>query len=101
MLDPLWLDEELMDEYVSACTARWQSLRQDIIDRDGTCVVTTGPSNSCQACHIIPHSGVSEYPPGSLQAHRHIAPSFWGVILQSLVEFTPWFLITMRWMPTM
>jgi hypothetical protein len=58
-LDPLWLDEDVMNDrtsFESASTARRQDFRQDIIDRDGTCVVTGASPRYCQACHIIPHS---------------------------------------------
>ena len=57
-LDPLWLEQVMNDRssFESAHTAHRQDFRQDIIDRDATCVVTNATQHICQACHIIPHS---------------------------------------------
>ena len=66
MLDPLWLDAEVMNDrasYSSAYTSCQQRFRTDIVDCDRTCVMTHSPPPYCQACHIIPHSRGDEVSP--------------------------------------
>jgi len=53
MLDPLWLDATMMDDRTSSAAS---TARQDIIDPDGSCVMTGAGRENCQAYHIIPHS---------------------------------------------
>lgn len=57
-LDPLWFDDAMDDRssYASTDSYRQADFRQNIINRDRVCVMTSQPVHSCQACHIIPHS---------------------------------------------
>jgi len=58
--------------YTTARSARQADFRQDLIDRDGTCVMSGSPPRNCQACHIIPHSKGDKVCPNvsrSLQAY--------------------------------
>lgn len=58
MLDTFLLDPNLMDDQTSdtsaAITINRRKFRDDVIMRDGTCVMNG--SNGVQACHIIPHA---------------------------------------------
>lgn len=59
LLEPRWLDVDMMNDRAwsaSARTARWADFRQDIINRDGTCVITCEAPGNSQACHVVPHS---------------------------------------------
>lgn len=70
--EPLLLDPDLMDNRASdssAISIRQRDFAQDVIDRDGTCLMT-GAATNFQACHIIPHAKGSEYISG-LADHRN------------------------------
>ena len=58
MLEACLLDPDLMDERTSNTSAISTSrgkFRQDVTERDGTCVMT-GSGEGLQACHIVPHA---------------------------------------------
>ncbi|KAI0289829.1 hypothetical protein BC826DRAFT_586927 [Russula brevipes] len=45
----------------SAVSTRRDHFRLDVEQRDGTCVVTGGPPDVCEAAHILPHSKGDTY----------------------------------------
>jgi hypothetical protein len=66
LLETRWLDVDMMNDrasYSSVRTTRRADFRQDLIDRDGTCVMSNSPPRNCQACHIVPHSRGDEVCP--------------------------------------
>jgi len=78
ILDPRWLDIEMMDDrasYASGRTSRRADFRQDIINRDGTCVMTGTPPENCQACHIVPHSKGDQVCPNISPNHSKLIPA--------------------------
>ncbi|KAF8341039.1 hypothetical protein F5887DRAFT_1076780 [Amanita rubescens] len=45
----------------SDLSARRSEFRANVVERDGTCVLTGNPARQCIACHIIPHAKGSNY----------------------------------------
>jgi hypothetical protein len=87
LLEPRWLDIDMMndrDSYTSARTARRADFRQDLIDRDGTCVITGATPGNSRACHVVPHSRGDEVCPNiswSFQAYS--SPSILSISLNT------------------
>ena len=54
----VFIDHEGLNERKTTTdgTVRRWNLRQDVIRRDGACVVTGTEASSCDAAHLIPHS---------------------------------------------
>jgi hypothetical protein len=49
------IDDRTSDVHSQASTTQWR-FRDDIISRDGTCIMTNEPPVMCHACHFLPHS---------------------------------------------
>jgi hypothetical protein len=61
LIDPAGLDDRTSD--ASSLSTRRANFRQDVLDRDETCVLTSTSARLCQACHIIPHAKGDEVRP--------------------------------------
>jgi len=58
-----FVDYEVLNDKIttSSTRARQNRFRQDLVDRDGCCIVTGDPAYLSQAVHLIPHSKGDEY----------------------------------------
>jgi len=57
--DPRFVDVDIMDDRTSSTSAfstRRADFREALIERDGTCVLSSHTARACDACHCIPHS---------------------------------------------
>ncbi|KAJ7085821.1 hypothetical protein B0H15DRAFT_846503 [Mycena belliarum] len=73
---PCFIDVNAIDDRTSdasGCdlTRRRAHFRDDVIDRDGTCIITGDAPLNCTACHILPHAKGDNYM-RSLMDHRGI-----------------------------
>ncbi|KAG9310493.1 hypothetical protein JVU11DRAFT_9638 [Chiua virens] len=64
--DPRLIDVDAIDDRTmitdsSQFSTGRQDFRRQIIDRDGTCVLTGDFEHNCTACHLIPHLKGDEY----------------------------------------
>ncbi|KAJ7440622.1 hypothetical protein FB451DRAFT_1300036 [Mycena latifolia] len=74
-----FIDVNAIDDRTSNSSQHNQrhgAFRQDLIERDMTCIVTGAPPNDCTACHILPHSKGDEYMSclSSLRADQEESP---------------------------
>ncbi|KAJ6632352.1 hypothetical protein B0H10DRAFT_2206719 [Mycena sp. CBHHK59/15] len=60
-LPPRFIDINAIDDRTSDSDHYTATFRQDLIDRDGLCIVTQALANDSAACHILPHSKGDEY----------------------------------------
>jgi hypothetical protein len=61
LLDADGIDGRTSD--ASSLSTRRAAFRQELIDRDTTCVLIGSPADDCDACHIIPRSKGDEVRP--------------------------------------
>jgi hypothetical protein len=68
LLDPDLMDERTSESDASAISTSQGNFRQDVTERDRTCVVT-GTAEGCKTCHIIPHAKGHQVCPEYLMNH--------------------------------
>ena len=61
LVDVAAVDDRTSD--ASVLSTRRSEFRANVIERDGTCVLTGNPARQCIACHIIPHAKGSNVRP--------------------------------------
>ncbi|KAJ7140310.1 hypothetical protein C8R43DRAFT_1018296 [Mycena crocata] len=73
-LPPLFIDVDAIDDRTSSAsnlTQRRADFCEDVINRDGTCIITGDAPVNCTACHILPHAKGDSYVQ-NLMGHRGI-----------------------------
>jgi hypothetical protein len=54
----LFVDHEALNDRITSSdrTSHHDSFRDDIIKRDGACLITQTPADNCDAVHLVPRS---------------------------------------------
>jgi hypothetical protein len=78
LINPDLMDDRTSDTSESAITINRDNFRKEVIEHDGTCVMT-GSEARVQACHIVPHAK------GHKVCSEHLLESY-GVLIPGQVH---------------